>query len=134
MKNFSLLVLGLSFIASSAMAANFNCTAGADGRDDYSGFGENFTVKVERATLTLEATQLGTIDSKFDSTYHPRAQNAGDVRYLGNVPGNVDDGCGVVQIYLNKDLAAGKNGMLTLSYDCDSDGSGPSFSIYDCKL
>ena len=129
MKNLAVLIFA-SFISVSAFAGTYTCTTTNNDTED---FGDTFKVVVQNPNIHLEATTQGDVNGTLDRTYKPHAQNAGSVRYNGAVDNGNGSGCDAAQLMLNKAMATGKAGTLTISYDCDSDGTGPVFIVYDCK-
>jgi hypothetical protein len=128
--NKTLFVLALTFVTTTAFADVYKCTVTKNSNSD---FGDHFSAVVSSRAIKLVGTTQGPVAGKIDAGYTPRAKNAGSIRYFVSVNNNSGSGCGDAQVILNKAMAAGKDGLLTIAYDCDSDGSGPAFETFSCQ-
>jgi len=141
MKNSFALIL-LSLLSNQAFAATYNYTCKLQDNNQDT-FGQSFTAKLKEIEakdeisyeLKLVGVENGLTVGEFDKNYHPHAVNEGSIRFGAGVDSKAgnDSGCGEAQVILKKSTAEGKGGELSIEYDCDSDGSGPSFYDYDCK-
>lgn len=109
-----------------AHATEFSCTT-----NSLNGTAE---VSVSKSRLTVRASGdvANAIDKKevvatHDESYNPRPQHAGSQRY------NASNSCGPFSLIIDKAMASGKAGKMTFQQDCDSDGTGPSYTVYDCR-
>ena len=132
----SMFVLAL-MLSSTAFANDvYDCTVSPQSFTD---FGSAFTVSLGSHTIRIsgfdgKSTDVKKISGEIDRNYHPRPQNRGSLRYKTVVSGgSFGSGCGEADVYLNPTMASGRNGRLTIAYDCDSDGSGPLFEVFDCR-
>lgn len=138
MKKALVLLTVTSCLGSQAFAASATSYQCSTSVDSYA-FGESFTAVVTRtleaSSIKISGTEQGDIEGDQDVKYKPRAKNVGSVRYDVSIPSgeNIGTGCGGAQVTLDKSLAQGGDGELTFIYDCDSDGSGPSFFTYQCQ-
>lgn len=131
MKKLVLLSLASLLSVSAFAADSFKCYRTAN---SYPDFGDHFTAVLSARTIRLVGVPEMRVSGTIDPKYRPRPQNAGSLRYLVNVysPGS-GTGCDRAQIMLNKAMASGRNGLLTIAYDCDSDGTGPLFYKFSCQ-
>jgi hypothetical protein len=117
---FSFVLIGL-LCASAAYASSYRCT------------GDNGTlqVSVSRKTIKIDGFEQGNSTLQGDlTTYHPRPGHEGSIRY------SLTDACdeGTAYAILDKDMAEGKSGKVTIEDACDDDGGSPSFDVYSCEL
>lgn len=130
----SILVLAMSLSSAPVFAADLYQCFLAPG--SYNDFGDTFIAAVTARTIKLSEFKTDAVSSvkgKLDKTYTPRPQNAGSIRFLADVETyGGGTGCDHGEVILNKSMANGGNGRLTIVYDCDSDGTGPIFYRYNC--
>ncbi len=131
MKKLVLLSLVSLMSVSSFAADSFKCYRTAK---SYPDFGDHFTAVLSSRTIRLVGIRDIRVSGTLDPKYRPRPQNAGSLRYLARVDSQGSGtGCDHAQIMLNKSMASGRNGLLTIAYDCDSDGTGPLFYVFSCQ-
>ncbi len=137
-----MMILSLSLLAQSAFALEYTCTLERNSQDT---FGVSFNAKLEKMdekkelkyTLKLEGAANGLSIASYDDTYKPHKKNEGSIRFLADVTGaelGEGTGCSEAKVVLDDAAASGEGGELSIAYDCDSDGSGPAFYDYDCKV
>jgi hypothetical protein len=127
----TILVLAMAVMAGSAYAGTYRCTVTPR---SFSDFGDHFNAVVTSRALKLVGVKDMRISGKIDRNYHPRAKNAGSVRYHMSIEGaGTGSGCDEANIVLNRSMANGGDGLLTILFDCDSDGSGPMFETFACQ-
>lgn len=131
------LVLALLLSSTTVFASDvYDCTVSPQ---SYTDFGSAFTVTLGSHSIRIsnfdgKGTDVKKISGEIDRNYHPRSQNKGSLRYNTVVSGGAyATGCDEAEVYLNPAMASGRNGRLTIAYDCDSDGSGPLFEVYVCR-
>ena len=123
MKILNLAIAFASLSPSFAIASTFTCTNAHVGD----------VVEIEVSNVSIRALAqnadmvLGDQDLSIDPSYKPRATHAGALRYAGR------NSCGPFDFIIDAKMAAGTDGHATWAADCDSDGTGPSFEIYQCK-
>jgi len=125
MKPALLIVFGL-IVASFANATEFKCV---DTKHEYPGAGVRLAIS--NSEIQAEASgDLGDLfggkTMKFDGTYKPRQEHQGALRYIGG------NDCGSFALILDQNMATGHSGYATFQQDCDSDGTGPSYTTFIC--